>query len=48
MALNSLIFLVETVLNAPTKPLDLRAHDVDDFLLLSRGFHWVNEEPFDR
>jgi hypothetical protein len=28
--------------------LRLRARDPDDFLLRSRGFHWVSEYPFNR
>jgi hypothetical protein len=28
--------------------LELRARELDEMLLLSRGFHWINEVPFNR
>jgi len=33
---------------APAARLELRSVPLDSFLLLSRGFHWIQEDPYNR
>ena len=37
---------LEGELDGSSITVELKARDPNDFTLLSRGFHWINEEPF--
>ena len=42
------VMQVEGEVDGRVVALEMRARDAEDFLLLKRGFHWVNEVPFNR
>ena len=40
--------VLEGVLQGDTLSIHLKKFDAQNFLLMNRGFHWINEFPFNR
>ena len=42
------VLLLTGKLNDDSVTIEMKKYDLKNFLLVNRGFHWVNEYPFNR